>query len=65
MRRITEIIIIVQALGNSPFLTRQGNSNLPIDQVRIDGWPDCDLLNAISVSSDPVLVMRSRPGQRA
>ena len=24
-----------------------------VDQLRVDGWPDCDMSNAISVTSGP------------
>ncbi len=26
----------------APFLERQGNCNMPIDQLRIDNWPNAD-----------------------
>jgi hypothetical protein len=37
------------------FLTRKAiSSSCPaVDQLRVDGWPDCDLSNAIFVSSGP------------
>jgi hypothetical protein len=36
------------------FLDRQGNYSMPIDQLRIDNWPEApgtDTSNAISVNS--------------